>query len=180
MPVVGTTSRYTSKSVTLFCSGLLPFGLLLILSFPSCTARMQGPGSSLESALPQSASTRAGLEIALRFDAQADLDLFVTGPDLETVYFGNNPNRAGATLSGDERCGSGEPRVERVKFATPMPGAYRVGIEYAKSCKFRSQPANYHIHIRAEGLEIERAGSLSPGRFDSRAIEFEFRPDPSL
>ena len=59
------------------------------------------------------AVSEGGLRVELVFSDDADLDLYVTGPDLETVYFANTPTRAGGALERDLRC-DGEPgtRVE--------------------------------------------------------------------
>lgn len=117
------------------------------------------------------------LEIRLAFDDQADLDLFVTGPDQETVYFGNNPSLSGGRLLRDVRCDSEAPRVEVVRFANPEPGRYRIGIEYARSCRFRREPAAYRIDIDAPELSRSSEGSIAPGRFVPLALELELELD---
>ena len=109
----------------------------------------------------------------LSFDDQADLDLFVTGPDQETVYFGNNPSLGGGRLLVDVRCDNDAPRVEVVRFAAPERGRYRIGVEYARSCRFRREPAAYRIEIDAPELNRSSEGSIAPGRFVPLALEFE-------
>jgi hypothetical protein len=112
------------------------------------------------------------LEIRLQFGEQADLDLFVTDPDQETVYFGNNPSRTGGRLEGDVRCKAPAPRTEVVHYANPKPGRYRVGIEYNRSCVFRRKPADYRIDVRADGFERTLSTQIEPGRFEHKALEF--------
>ncbi|HXK26557.1 MAG TPA: hypothetical protein VMS55_28095, partial [Myxococcota bacterium] len=76
--------------------------------------------------MPPSAPTQAGaLVVELSFGAEADLDLYVTGPDQETAYFANTPVRSGGALERDRRCGDAAPRVERVLWPAPPPGRYR-------------------------------------------------------
>ena len=47
-----------------------------------------------------------GLSVQLAFEADTDLDLYVTGPLLETVYFANLASKSGGELSADVRCDS--------------------------------------------------------------------------
>ena len=122
------------------------------------------------------------LEIELRFSEAADLDLFVTDPSQEAVYFGNNPSLAGGHLDRDQGCRDqpeerrrdDAPRVERVLFPTPRPGRYRVGVSYDRSCQFRRERVGYRIDVRSEALSWTSAGELSPGQFEPRALEFDF------
>jgi hypothetical protein len=112
------------------------------------------------------------LEIRLVYGGAADLDLFVTGPQREAVYFGNNPSLGGGELDIDRRCEASEPRTEIVRFLMPTNGQYRVGVSYDRACGFLRQPASYRIEVRADDVEIVRLGKLAPGTFDSVALEF--------
>ena len=83
-----------------------------------------------------------GLTIQLTFGADADLDLYVTDPLLETVYFANHSGKSGGRISDDVRCdglqerGSRQtPRIEEVRFDAPIPGLYRIGIDYPTKCE---------------------------------------------
>jgi hypothetical protein len=105
--------------------------------------------------------------------SKADLDLFVTDPRKEAVYFGNNPSLGGGELDIDRRCGAETPRVEVIRFPVPMKGEYRVGVSYDRACGFRRRSAPYILEIRADDVEVDRRGELAPGTFDSVALEFE-------
>lgn len=122
------------------------------------------------------------LDVQLDLGAAADLDLHVTSPDLETVYFGNSPSRAGdARLDRDVRCepadaSSGALRRETVRFDAPIAGRYRVGVDHVKGCRRLRGDARYTIRVRADGLALERSGRIGPGQFQNTALEFDWPP----
>ena len=70
----------------------------------------------------------------LAFGADADLDLYVTDPLLETVYFANQSSRSGGQFLEDVRCDEEQIKVEEIRFDAPMPGRYRIGIDYPNAC----------------------------------------------
>src|SRR5262245_39352890 len=112
------------------------------------------------------------LRVRLVFGADADLDLYVTGPDQETVYYANTPAGAGA-LDGDRRCGDPAPRVETASFVPATAGRYRVGIDHAARCDPGSGPASYRLVIGGPGHREERSGTLTLGQREPRVIEIE-------
>lgn len=91
------------------------------------------------------------LRVRLAFGADADLDLYVTDPRQETVYFANNPTRSGGALAEDVRCGAPEPHIEVVTFRDPVPGVYRVGVDYPKHCRGRDDTASYVVVVEQPG-----------------------------
>src|SRR5262245_17500983 len=75
------------------------------------------------------------LRVELVFGAGADLDLYLTDPSQETVYYANSPSRVnGGRLEADLRCEAAPPRVETIVFAGAPPGRYRVGVDRAETC----------------------------------------------
>src|SRR5687767_8083414 len=48
-----------------------------------------------------------GLRVTLLWSEPVDLDLYVTDPARETVYFGNGASRSGGRLERDTRCAEG-------------------------------------------------------------------------
>ena len=116
-----------------------------------------------------------GLAVHLAFGAEADLDLYVTDPLLETVYFANRKSKSGGEISDDVRCGSGEIGVEEILFIAPMPGKYRIGIDYPSECADEAKKAAYALSILHDGKRQEAHGSVSLQRFDVIALEFEIK-----
>ncbi|MCP4908886.1 MAG: hypothetical protein GY910_28245 [bacterium] len=103
----------------------------------------------------------------------------MTDPDQETVYFGNNPSRGGGRLLADVRCRARTPRAEIVRFTAPKPGRYRVGVEYHRSCFFRREAISFRIDIRSDSVGRTHSGEITPGRFESKVLEFMFEAPPS-
>lgn len=120
------------------------------------------------------------LRISLAFAPDVDLDLYVTDPLQETVYFANSPSRAGGRLEADLHCGSpgsGE-RAERVRFAEPPAGRYRVSVDHPRSCG-RARAAGYALAVERGGRVELHSGSVRPGEFQLVALEFDVPAAPA-
>lgn len=140
------------------------------------TRALEAEAAQLEAALAMTAPVANGaLRIWLAFGAAADLDLYVTDPRDETIYFANERAAAGGRLVADARCESPAPRIEEVVFAAPQPGRYRVGVDYMTyrdQCGGQPPVVAYVIAIDGpQGRRIER-GLARRGIFDARRLEF--------
>lgn len=137
----------------------------------------------LQAALAEPAPTdlSSGLLVRLAFDDVADLDLFVTDPLQEAVYFANSPTRSGGRLVEDRRCNDPSPRVETVHFPAPIAGRYRVGVDFHGRCQETSvsgaakDEGLYVVRVEEGGRILERSGMLTPERFEVIVIEFDVR-----
>jgi uncharacterized protein YfaP (DUF2135 family) len=133
----------------------------------------------LREALAEPAIPASGLRVRLAFDAAADLDLFVTDPSQESVYFANSPTRTGGELLADRRCGDASPRVELVHYAAPRPGRYRVGVDFHRRCtesplsSEEQKQGLYVVRVDEGGRVWERSGMVVPGHFEVIVIEFD-------
>ena len=105
------------------------------------------------------------LRVRLAFGAAADLDLYVTDPLQETVYFANTPTQAGGRLERDQRCDSAPPRVETVRFPLARAGVYRIGIDFPKRCDGAEEAAAFVLRVEREGASEERRGGIAPLHF---------------
>ncbi len=127
-----------------------------------------------------------GLTIQLSFGSDADLDLYVTDPLLETVYFANHSGRSGGRISDDIRCDDEvevevviegrelkSPRIEEVRFDTPIPGRYRIGIDYPTKCEGGAEQAAFAVSVLHNGEQIQKLGAVSFERFEVVVMEFE-------
>lgn len=99
------------------------------------------------------------LVVTLSWTAPVDLDLYVTDTTWETVYFGNNPSRAGGRLERDERCrkeGTAAPRLEIVRMPQPRDGPYRIGVDFIDACGSGIEQASFRVvaAIRSERREL--------------------------
>jgi hypothetical protein len=115
------------------------------------------------------------LVVRLAFPREVDLDLYVTDPQLETVYYANTPARSGGRLERDARCGDPDAevvRVETVRFEAPPAGRYRVGVDHPERCGDGDEVAPYAISIEANGERSIHAGLARWLDFTTIATEF--------
>jgi uncharacterized protein YfaP (DUF2135 family) len=123
-----------------------------------------------------------GLSVRLAFDGAVDLDLFVTDPLQESVYFANTPSKTGGRLIADRRCGDPDLRVETVHFPAPPPGRYRVGVDFHRRCSKSEYSGSeqkqgvYHVRFDHAGHSWTREGLLVPGRFEVIVLEVDLDP----
>jgi hypothetical protein len=123
---------------------------------------------------PAASAPEAGaLEVTLSFGEAADLDRYVSDPQQETVYFGNTPTRSGGSPEADRLCKSPTPRVETVRFERPLPGRYRVDVDYPERCRAAREPIPFLVVIEADGLRHERRSQIALGRFLPVVVEFD-------
>jgi len=120
----------------------------------------------------------AGLRVELVFGAGADLDLYVTDPSQETVYYANTPSRLHAgRLAVDRACDALAPRIETIAFESAPSGRYRVGVDYAASCGRDGSPREpFLVIVEGNGARRELRGEAPRGRFLVRVLEFGLGP----
>lgn len=114
-----------------------------------------------------------GLLVRLAFGPETDLDLYVTGPDLETVYFANKESKSGGKISKDGRCGGANFQIEEVQYVIPKTGRYRVGIDFPESCSGVKDPAAYSVHVTYKGKRLKVSGAVLLQKFEVIVLEFE-------
>ncbi len=148
---------------------LLIGGAILFTAAGGCATRPQ----PLPDTVRRPLASESDVRVRLHFGEEADLDLHVTGADLETVYFGNNPSKSGGWLEEDLRCNATAPRVEVITIPNAEKGRYRVGVDFIKSCVAVSGPVPYEIEVDALGFHLEERGEVAAGRFHSVALEFD-------
>jgi hypothetical protein len=115
------------------------------------------------------------LVVRLAFPREADLDVYVTDPQLETVYYANTPVRSGGRIERDARCADADAsavRVETVRFEAPLAGRYRVGVDHPERCGDGDEVVPYAISIDANGERAIHAGLARWLDFTTIATEF--------
>lgn len=119
------------------------------------------------------------LRVALVFGQGADLDLYLTDPSQETVYYANTPSQVnGGRLAADLRCDAAATRVETIVFEGAPPGRYRVGVDRAETCAGGAAVEPFLVTVEAPGGERrELRGEVPRGRFLPRVLEFSL-PEP--
>ena len=138
-------------------------------------ARLLREGDVLAAALVASAAAPlapGALRVRLVFGAGADLDLYVTDPLQETVYFANSPSRAGGRLDHDRRCDDPAPRIETVTFPDPHAGVYRVGVDFPESCDRSRDPVAFAVVVERNGqVFAEQRSAIMPLHFAPIVLE---------
>jgi hypothetical protein len=120
-----------------------------------------------------------GMAVTLAWTAPVDLDLYVTDPGLETVYFANPRSTSGGALERDARCadGAGAVRSERVRWTHPPAGRYRVGVDFLEACGRAPDAVPYRLVIDVDGKREELIGAAHLAARNPRAAEFTVAAD---
>ena len=128
----------------------------------------------------ETSAATAGVVVKLKFDENVDLDLYVTDPLLETVYFARHESRTGGVIGADVRCETIGPRVEEIRFPNPWPGRYRVGVDFPARCDGSSTraPAPFALTVSANGEVHETHGLVNLKYFEVVVLEFEIGETP--
>lgn len=141
---------------------------------PEWTDALRARADALEARLAAEPAAPAGeVVVRLAFEAGADLDLYVSDPLLETVYYANTPVRSGGALEADLRC----PHAtggETVRFAAPLPGPYRVGVDFPHRCEGDERVVPFVMSIEAHGTRRTLRGLAVWNVFASRIDEFAY------
>ena len=123
---------------------------------------------------PDTGPVGPGLTVTLRWTAPVDLDLYVTDPSLETLYFANPRTASGGMLERDARCaarGAGE-QLERARWTTPPSGKYRVGVDYPESCGGRPTDVDFALRVDVDGRREQITGRARHAEREPLVLEF--------
>jgi hypothetical protein len=117
----------------------------------------------------------AKLAVMLSWTDAADLDLYVTDPNGQTVYFAHPRSDSGGTLIADARCKDatyGE-RHEGVFWTDPPSGRYRIGVDFIEPCVAGVRAATFEVTVEVDGRREKRQrGSVRAEQRDPRVLEF--------
>jgi hypothetical protein len=132
-------------------------------ALPTCfltlALAVAGCGPLRPAAPPPSAAAQEGdgLLVTLLWDAPVDLDLYVTTPLGETVYYANPHD----VFVRDTRCSNvlSARHVEEARWRSPAPGRYRIGVDFPEACAERVAEAAYRVVVDADGRREDRTGT---------------------
>ena len=142
---------------------------------PAWTDALSTRADALEAALAAEPPAAAGeLVVRLAFESGADLDLYVSDPLEETVYYANTPARSGGALDADLRCAQPGQRVETVRFTAPLAGPYRVGVDFPERCEGEERVVPWAISVEANGERRLLRGLAVFRVFASRVEELSY------
>jgi hypothetical protein len=123
--------------------------------------------------------SKTAVRVSLLWSDPVDLDLYVTDPALETVYFANNPSGSGGRLEEDVGCPepqtprAGPASVETVSWKNPPLGKFRIGVDFIEACDTGIAEARFLVVVDANGERREKAGKVDLERFDPVVLEFD-------
>ncbi len=135
------------------------------------TERAEALAASLTEAPP---APPGELRVRLAFEAEVDLDLFVTDPLEESVYFANDRSRSGGALDADARCETPAPHFETVRWETPPKGRYRIGVDFPRRCSGGGR-APFAIAVERDGTRTLHRGVIDAGIFLPIVDRFDLR-----
>ena len=117
--------------------------------------------------------------MTLAWSESVDLDLYVTDPAQETVYFANSSTGTGGKLERDVTCSGvaaskpGGMLSESIRWERPPSGRYRVGVDFMDGCGSSADEVTFRVAVDVGGRRKERVGKVTKGRFDPVVIEFD-------
>jgi hypothetical protein len=126
--------------------------MVVLIASPAFAAPLQVPnGEGL------------ALEVELKWQSPVDLDLFLTDPNGETVYFANRMAKSGAKMGQESGCAQlteAGPFRETAKIPKAMLGRYRVSVDFIKDCGSKALSADFETILRGpNGRELGRGAS---------------------
>jgi len=146
----------------------------LALASGACTARSGPPPP------PPPLPSDGALHVILSWSAPVDLDLYLTDPAGESLYFGNNPTRAGARLTHDARCADlahSGGAVEHAVVVAPPPGRYRVGVDYLDDCGSGIDVVPFSLAVGRGADRRDGSGDAHRRLFNVVVLEFQVGED---
>jgi len=122
------------------------------------------------------------LSVEVSWSEPVDLDLFLTDPDGETVYFANRMARSGVAMGDMMGCKNIEagppPYTETIIIPSAAIGGYRVSVDYIKDCGSNSLQAEFEIRLVDPKTRMQLGQGQSSVKYrllDTVSWEFEVK-----
>lgn len=119
------------------------------------------------------------LLVTIQWNSRVDLDLFLTGPAGETIYFGNRKARAGYMMQQESDCktisATSKPYRETALIPAARVGRYRVSVDYILSCgsNIPDVDATVFLFNDLKQVELGRA-TFKVKRQELKTVAWEF------
>lgn len=156
-----------------FIVGILATGLLVCAT--ASTVMAQTRPAPL-------ATVGDGLRLEMEWEAPVDLDLFVTGPAGETIYFGNKQSKNGDKLIEESNCESLTSKPSHLRETVLIPvaknGKYRVSVDFIFQCKTDLEQADAKLtvfNVQTDTKLTQHIITVRRQVLKTVAMEFEVR-----
>ncbi len=110
------------------------------------------------------------LQVSLTWDTSADMDLYVTEPGGETIFWGYTEAESGGTLDldGNAACEVADERNENIYWpaGTAASGEYLVEVVQFDPCNTADR-TNWRVTVLANGQPTVYSGSVNPDDLDA-------------
>lgn len=106
------------------------------------------------------------LSITLTWEDTADLDLHVTDPYGETIYYFRPSSNSGGSLEEDVECGAQGVHSEQIQYpaGSAASGNYVISIHYFRSCN-SGGPVRWNVTANADGRVQAYEGTIGSGQY---------------
>jgi len=153
--------------------------LVVLVALFSCQGpnKAASPPAPALPGLPPLSAT--GVRVSLVWAAPVDLDLYVTDPALESIYFANPRSESRGRLERDVSCGvvtEAEAQgawIETVAWTDAPPGRYRVGVDFIEPCSSPLEEVDFRVVAEFGGKREERVAKVARQRFEPIVLEFD-------
>jgi hypothetical protein len=112
------------------------------------------------------------IQIELTWDGNADLDLHVSDPYGETLYYFHPSSQSGGRFEDDRECYNNNGQPERIIYndGSAAAGAYQISIHYFRPCG-EAADVHWNLSVTADNRSQNYSGTIKPGEYQ-RAGDF--------
>lgn len=160
--------------------GNLKDGLYFIATFlesPAGNARDKllrvHNGNFVEPTVLGSFPASGRMDITLSWSGAADLDLHVTDPYAETIYYFHPTSESGGSLQQDGECAGSGDHQETVSYPSGMAasGMYQISIHYFRACG-SANDVTWNVKVDSDKGTQNYSGNIHPGDY-LRAADYQ-------
>jgi hypothetical protein len=132
---------------------------------PIFTEKKSGKEKAISNDTIVSVSGTPDIQVTLFWNDQVDLDLHVTDPNNEEIYYGHKTSASGGRLDRDNHCGNWiQDAPENVIWPenTAPSGHYIIKVVYYADCTSHQNPTSFKVKVYIKGQEFEIPMTISP------------------